>query len=278
MESIDENILNFYEENRENKEMFNNNQINEAKIKKSYIIIISLLMLTILAFSLFFILGPMKEESYNNINDNGKLFMKIEEETCNKGENEKCLTCEGDHCGSCNIGYKLKEGKCIFTYSFKATYELSTSNKLFKLFNYDEKRTFKIVNIQFKGKNYNSIKTNYFPFPGAGRYEIYVLLDITESTSLYQMFYYLERLISISFSEDFNTKNITNMAEMFEYASNIVSVNISSFNTENVKYINGIFYGCHKLTSIGIFNFNTLNLVNMNSMFSNCELLRSINL
>ena len=142
MESIDENILNFYEENRENKEMFNNNQINETKIKKSYIIIISLLMLTILCFSLFFILGPMKEESYNNIKDNGKLFMKIEEETCDKGENEKCLTCEGDHCGSCNIGYKLKEGKCVFTYSFKATYELTTSNKIFKLFNYDEKRTF----------------------------------------------------------------------------------------------------------------------------------------
>ena len=235
MESLNENILNFFEGNKENKKIYNNNYINETKIKKAYIIIFSLLMLTILGFSLFFLLGPMKEERYNNMNNNEKFFMKIEEEACDKGENGKCLTCEGDHCGSCNIGYKLKEGKCIFTYSFKATYEATNLNKMIKLFNYDEKKTFKIVNIQFKGKNYNSITTNFFPFPGEGKYEVYVLLDITESTSFYQMFYYLKGLISISFSEDFNTKNITNMAEMFEYDSNVVSVNISSFNTENVK-------------------------------------------
>ena len=49
------------------------------------------------------------------------------------------------------------------------------------------------------------------------------------------MFSFLERLISISFSEDFNTKNITNMTRMFAYNDNLVRVNISFFNTENVE-------------------------------------------
>ena len=41
---------------------------------------------------------------------------------CKIGENELCLTCEKEKCGSCNPGYKLKDGKCIFIYSFKETY------------------------------------------------------------------------------------------------------------------------------------------------------------
>ena len=120
MESIDEKILNIFEgNNNENKEKFNSNPISERKIKKVYIIIFSLLALLILGFFLFLILDLMKEENYNKMNENDKIFMKIEEEACDKGENEKCLTCEGDHCGSCNIGYKLKEGKCFLLIHLK---------------------------------------------------------------------------------------------------------------------------------------------------------------
>ena len=49
------------------------------------------------------------------------------------------------------------------------------------------------------------------------------------------MLYSLDRLISIAFSEDFNTKNITNMSEMFSVSKNAILINISSFNTENIK-------------------------------------------
>jgi len=138
MESADAKMINFFEGNK--KIFIINNHIMGKKIKRAYIIIFSLLLLIIIGFSLFFILGQMKEESYNNMKDNKKLFLKIEEETFIKGENEKCLTCEEGHCGSCNIGYKLKEGKYVFTYSFKATYEATISNKMVRLFNYDEKK------------------------------------------------------------------------------------------------------------------------------------------
>ena len=235
MKSTNEKMLNIFEGNNENKEKFINVPNSERKIKKAYIIIFSLLALLILGFFLFFILKQIKEENCRKMNENDKIFMKIEEETCDKGENEKCLTCQGDHCGSCNIGYKLKEGKCVFTYSFKATYEAVTLNKMVKLFNYDEKKTFKIINVQFNGRNYNSIPTNDFPLPSEGKYELYVLLVITETTSFYEMYSNLERLISISFSEDFNTKNISNMTRMFAYNDNLVRVNISFFNTENVE-------------------------------------------
>ena len=55
--------------------------------------------------------------------ENSKDIEEEKEILCNIGKNELCLTCEKEKCGSCNPGYKLKDGKCIFIYSFKATYE-----------------------------------------------------------------------------------------------------------------------------------------------------------
>ena len=69
MKSINEKMLNIFEGNNENKEKFNNIPISERKIKKVYIIIFSFLALLILGFFLFLILGPMKEESYNKMNE-----------------------------------------------------------------------------------------------------------------------------------------------------------------------------------------------------------------
>ena len=44
--------------------------------------------------------------------------------TCITGEEEKCATCLKENiCSSCNEGYMLIKGKCIFYYySFRATY------------------------------------------------------------------------------------------------------------------------------------------------------------
>ena len=43
--------------------------------------------------------------------------------TCETGEKEKCFTCSKENiCSSCNDDYILVNGKCIFAYSFRATY------------------------------------------------------------------------------------------------------------------------------------------------------------
>ena len=53
---------------------------------------------------------------------------------CEIGDEDKCLTCKEDECGSCNIGYKLVNGKCILNYSFKAIYFTSENNTNIQLF------------------------------------------------------------------------------------------------------------------------------------------------
>ena len=71
------------------------------------------------------------------------------------------------------------------------------------------------------GKNYNykhkssNNAIDYFPFPDVGKYELYVLVDISNVTSLKNSFKMIPELISISFTEEFKTENITNMDGMF---------------------------------------------------------------
>ena len=57
--------------------------------------------------------------------------------TCETGEGEKCKTCDQikNECSSCNIGYKLENGKCFINYSFKATYLTERKNENIKLIN-----------------------------------------------------------------------------------------------------------------------------------------------
>ena len=100
---------------------------------------------------------------------------------CNIGKNELCLTCEKENCGSCNSGYKLKCGKCIFIYSFKATYESTKTHSFTYIFSADFNfKNIRIINVQMNGKNYNynykSINNviEYFPFPDVGIYELFV--------------------------------------------------------------------------------------------------------
>ena len=55
---------------------------------------------------------------------------------CEIGKEEKCLSCDSDNitCTSCNLGYKLLNGKCILNYSFKAVYQTNSENEKISLF------------------------------------------------------------------------------------------------------------------------------------------------
>ena len=71
---------------------------------------------------------------------------------------------------------------------------------------------------------------------------------------------------------DFNTSNVTDMSQMFEYCSNLASV--SNLNTSKVTDMSAMFDYCTKLTSAP--NLDTSNVTNMNYMFSQCNRLRSV--
>ena len=65
----------------------------------------------------------------------------------------------------------------------------------------------------------------YFPFPDVGKYELFVLVDISNVTSLKNSFSNMSELISISFTEEFKTENITNMDGMFAGSPILKEVN-----------------------------------------------------
>ena len=54
---------------------------------------------------------------------------KDNKDTCIIGEKEKCATCDGDKCGSCNYGYILVDGVCQDYFSFVSTYNVQNTEE-----------------------------------------------------------------------------------------------------------------------------------------------------
>ena len=61
--------------------------------------------------------------------------------TCETGEEEKCSVCYEDkiECKSCNIGYKLVNGKCRPDFYIKAIYQVNSPGDIVQLYNSDRK-------------------------------------------------------------------------------------------------------------------------------------------
>ena len=220
------------------EELFQEN-IKTNRKKRIISVFISLSIFVVVCLTIFLVLFFIKHgnevTNQESVAQKGNYENKIDIEEdnkekeilCNIGKNELCLTCEKEKCGSCNPGYKLKDGKCIFIYSFKATYESTKTHQFTYIFSIDFSSNFKkinILNIQMNGKNYNYKYTttnnvrDYFPFPDVGKYELFVLVDISNITSLKNAFM-MSNLISISFTEEFKTENITSMDNIFRGSS-----------------------------------------------------------
>ena len=196
--------------------------------------------------------------------------------TCEIGLNEKCAKCDEikNECSSCNIGYKLKEGKCILNYSFKATYLSEYKNQNIKLINNFPNSISNMIvddiDIQSPSKNYT--------FSVPGNHTIYFLVDISNLSSLDSLFKDCNKIVSISFTELFSTSHIKNMSHMFDYLTLLTSLDISKFNTKEVLDMSGMFATCLKLTSLDISNFDTSKVTDMHEIFKQNSLLTSLNL
>ena len=131
----------------------------------------------------------------------------------------------------CNNGSVLVNGRQI-KYSFKATYQTKSDNEKIKLMNYiPNKITEMIVDgIQVKEK-----QNIFYTVPLSGSHTIYILINITNCTSLNKLFEDNKNLTSIAFTSEFNTENVENMDSMFDYCSSLVSIKFSNLNTKNVK-------------------------------------------
>ena len=242
---------------------FDESELKKRKMIRIIVIVSIILVIAIVALVLFLCLRP----NYNK---------------CEKGENDKCSTCQKNSkdCATCNTYFRLKNGKCFFIYSFEAKYKTSSTNDIngeIKLFNVDSLKDYKINKIQVDDK-YVRNTTNYYNFDTDEEHIVRINIDLNESSSLQNFFGGINELISINFTNDFNTIKITNMDGMFSSSKNLVYIDISNLNLENNKDMSSMFNQCISLKDINFTEINTKNVLNTSNMFNGCTSLESIDL
>ena len=186
-------------------------------------------------------------------------------------EDENCLIYNLDECINCNPGYYLINKTCI-KYSFKAIYKSESDNENITLIN---NLPTDIIEMIVDGEIANPSK--YYLFPFKGNHTIHILLNITNCTSLREMFSFINKMISITFTSYFNTENIEDMSFMFMACTSLTSINISIFNTQKLKVIEAMFDCCFSMISVDFSNLNLENVEIMYKLFYLCTSLTYIN-
>ena len=186
---------------------------------------------------------------------NGKC---IEEEKCEKGERNKCLSCKGKECGSCNDEYKLVDGKCIE----EDNCIIGGEDKC----------------LTCKGKRCGSCNEGYILRDGSC-------------------------ILNFSFKAIYETKSENETVTLIDdsYKNNIINIeidkekiseinNIYTFNTtgEHIVYILldirdisslHLFNGTDNLKSISFLKqFNTRHIISLEALFYNCSSLESVDM
>ena len=100
-------------------------------------------------------------------------------------------------------------------------------------------------------------------------------LNTKEVTDMVDMFCDCRSLSSLDVS-GFNTGKVTDMSGMFFECISLKLLDVAKFNTANVKSMSKMFYSCHNLDLLNVTNFNTANVTNMQGMFSGCFALTTI--
>lgn len=67
-----------------------------------------------------------------------------------------------------------------------------------------------------------------------------------------------------------DSSQVTNMAYLFGYCTNLESLDLSSFNTSKVTDMSMMFMGCRSLKSLNLNSFNTKLVTDMSDMFRVC--------
>ena len=226
--------------------------------------------------------------------------------TCETGSEEKCLTCYEDkiQCKSCNIGYKLVNGKCKPDFLIKAIYNTNKDGDIIYLFSSGSYSylTQMIIEDEIIIPKYGD---HEYQFQKAGNHTVYLKFRKASGYSSKEGFFSnKEKLISVTFS-DFNEylPDIA-LSALFSGCSNLIEVDLSKMvldysyktssmfaecvslkkvNMVNKKYnINTItqkmFLNCRSLISLDLSNFDVTKVTDFQEMFSGCSSLQSINL
>ena len=225
---------------------------------------IILLFLLIIIISVSVLGGNKKKDNPNKQDEN--------KDTCEKGEDDLCLTCDGNKCGSCNDKYDLVNGVCEPTFDIKSIYIAISNHEKITLFN--ETYNKYIIEMEVDGQKVSP--SNNYVFQQAGNHTVYLSMETEKLDSFCKMFYQIDRLESIFFTKKLDTKNIVSMERMFVHCDSLKSINMFYFNTENVKNLEYFMYSSINLESLKLPKSKASNLVKANYMFNECKKLNSI--
>ena len=175
---------------------------------------------------------------------------------------------------------KYADGTLTFFLTSKETlgeneYELNSGKNLPEWV----KHTFSITKVVFDTSFANARPTScykwFFWCEKLNQVEGIKNLNTKEVTDMADMFYEC-RALSLLDVSGFNTEKVTDMSEMFDECISLKLLDVAKFNTANVKSMSNMFYRCNNLDLLNVTNFNTANVTNMQGMFYSCPALTTI--
>ena len=175
---------------------------------------------------------------------------------------------------------KYADGTLTFFLTSKETlgeneYELNSGKNLPEWV----KHTFSITKVVFDTSFANARPTScykwFFWCEKLNQVEGIKNLNTKEVTDMADMFYECRDLSSLDVS-GFNTEKVTDMSGMFYECISLKLLDVAKFNTANVKSMSNMFYRCYNLDLLNVTNFNTANVTNMQGMFYSCPALTTI--
>ena len=101
--------------------------------------------------------------------------------------------------------------------------------------------------------------------------------DTKNATDMRNMFFGASSLESLDLSS-WDMSNVTDIGQMFAYASNLTSLDVSNWDTGNVLHMGGVFRDTRSLASLDISHWDTSNITIMNNMFNGASSLTSLDL
>ena len=210
-----------------------------------------------------------------------KLKGEVEEWTNDKATDKTYAKIEGGYFSGGIPRVKYADGTLIFFLTSKETlgeneYELNSGKNLPE---WVKRHSFSITKVVFDTSFANARPTScymwFYLCGNLNQVEGIKNLNTKEVTDMADMFCKCRDLSSLDVS-GFNTEKVTDMSEMFNECISLKLLDVAKFNTANVKSMSKMFYNCQNLASLNVTNFNTANVTNMQGMFSGCPALTTI--
>ena len=199
-------------------------------------------------------------------------------DTCKTGPEENCLTCHEDkiECKSCNVGYKLVNGKCRPDFLIKAVYRSIKDGDNIDLFNsWCSSRVNQMI---IDGEKMGS--KSEFKFPKKGNHTVYIKFNkaVSSPSETTSFFSNMIKLYSVTFSDFDEYLSDINFESLFYQCTNLSSVDLSKLSIKSNYKMKQMFYGCSNLTYVNL-NFNQfIKPTSIEYMFFNCIKLTSIDM